>query len=73
MNGRPTADSINRELEEIRRRMTIAYMPPHFTDEQQATLLDRMVELRRVELGLNKHGRDPRPIVSPISAGTRKE
>lgn len=38
------------ELDEIRRRMTIAYMPPHFTDSQQVELLERMVKLRRVEL-----------------------
>ncbi|MCI0358300.1 MAG: hypothetical protein L0211_07445 [Planctomycetaceae bacterium] len=66
----PTVETLNRDLEDIRERMTIAYMPEHFTDAQQLQLIDRMVELRRIELGIMP-SRIAQVIVPPISAATQ--
>ena len=67
--NRPTDKALAADLETIRTRMTIAYIPEHFTDAQQLTLLDRMVKLRRIELGIRDD--EPRPIVPPISAAAQ--
>lgn len=70
--SKPTPEQLNAELEVIRQRVMIAYMPEHYTDEQQIELLERMITLRRVELGLPHDPplvQAPRVLPGPPGAG----